>query len=41
MAVKVMDASATDCRLLSGLLTSVGYEQIVAEDMEAAQNHRR
>ncbi len=32
--VIIEEASDSDCRLMSGLLTRVGYEPVVAEDME-------
>lgn len=35
--VLIADASDSDRRLMSGLLTRAGYEPIVAEDMEAAK----
>ena len=34
--VIIVDASGSDCRLMSGLLTRAGYEPVIAEDMEAA-----
>ena len=34
--VSIVDASDSDCRLMSGLLTRAGYEPVIAEDMEAA-----
>lgn len=33
----IVDASDSDCRLMSGLLARSGYEPIIAEDMEAAK----
>ena len=35
--VIIVDASESDCRLMSGLLTRAGYEPVIAEDMEAAK----
>ena len=35
--ILIVEASDSDCRLMSGLLTRSGYEPIVAEDMEAAK----
>ncbi len=35
--ILIVDASDSDRRLMSGLLTRAGYEPIVAEDMEAAK----
>ena len=35
--VIIVDASDSDCRLMSGLLTRAGYEPVIAEDMEAAK----
>ncbi len=35
--ILIVEASDSDCRLMSGLLTRAGYEPIVAEDMEAAK----
>ncbi len=35
--ILIVDASDSDRRLMSGLLTRSGYEPIVAEDMEAAR----
>lgn len=35
--VIIVDASDSDCRLMSGLLSRAGYEPIVVEDMEAAK----
>ena len=34
--VIIVDASDSECRLMSGLLTRAGYEPVIAEDMEAA-----
>ena len=33
----IVDASDSDCRLMSGYLARSGYEPIIAEDMEAAK----
>ena len=33
----IVDASDSECRLMSGLLTRAGYEPIVVGDMEAAK----
>ena len=33
----IVDASDSDCRLMSGLLTPAGYEPVIAEDMEEAE----
>ena len=33
----IVDASDSDCRLMSGLLTRAGYEPIIVEEMEAAK----
>ncbi len=38
--ILIVDASDSDRRLMSGLLTRAGYEPIVAEDMEAAKQAR-
>ena len=35
--ILIVEASDSDRRLMSGLLTRAGYETIVAEDMEAAK----
>ena len=35
--VLIVDASESDCRLMSGLLTRAGYEPIAVESMEAAK----
>ena len=35
--ILIVDASDSDCRLMSGLLTRAGYEPVIAEDMEAAK----
>ncbi len=35
--ILIAEASDSDCRLMSGLLTRSGYEPIVAEDLEAAK----
>ena len=35
--VIIVDASDSDCRFMSGLLTRAGYEPVIAEDMEAAK----
>ncbi len=35
--ILIVEASDSDCRLMSGLLTRSGYEPIVVEDMEAAK----
>ena len=35
--VLIVDASDSDCRQMSCLLTRAGYEPIIAEDMEAAK----
>ena len=35
--ILIVDASDSDCRLMSGLLTRAGYEPVIAEEMEAAQ----
>lgn len=35
--VLIVDASDSDCRLMSGLLTRAGYEPVIAEDMEVAK----
>ena len=35
--VLIVDASDSDCRLMSGLLTRSGFEPVIAEDMEAAK----
>ena len=31
--VIIVDASDSDCRLMSGLLTRAGYEPVIAEDI--------
>lgn len=31
--ILIVDASDSDCRLMSGLLTRAGYEPVIAEDM--------
>ncbi len=36
--VLIVSASDSDRRLMSGLLTRAGYEQILAENMEAAKD---
>ena len=36
--VIIADASDSDCRLMSGLLTRAGYEPVIAEDIEAAKH---
>ena len=33
--VIIADATYSDCRLMSGLLTRAGYEPIIADNMEA------
>ncbi len=35
--ILIVEASNSDCRLMSGLLTRAGYESIVAVEMEAAK----
>lgn len=35
--ILIVEASDSDRRLMSGLLTRAGYESIVVEDMEAAK----
>lgn len=35
--ILIVDASESDCRLMSGLLTRAGYEPIVVESVEAAK----
>ena len=35
--ILIVDASDSDCRLMSGLLTRAGYEPVIAEDIEAAK----
>ena len=35
--VIIVDASDSDCRLMSGLLTRAGYEPGIVEEMEAAK----
>ena len=35
--ILIVDASDSDCRLMSGLLTRAGYEPVIAENMEAAK----
>jgi len=35
--ILIVEASDSDCRLMSGLLPRAWYEPIVAEDMEAAK----
>ncbi len=35
--ILIVEASNSDCRLMSGLLTRAGYEPIAVEDMEAAK----
>ena len=35
--VIIADASDSDCRLMSGLLTRAGYEPIIVDNMEAAK----
>ena len=35
--ILIVDASDSDCRLMSGLLTRAGYEPIIVEEMEAAK----
>lgn len=35
--ILIIDASDSDCRLMTGLLTRSGYEPIIADDMEAAK----
>ncbi len=37
--ILIGEASDSDRRLMSGLLTRAGYEPIVAEDMEAAKTN--
>lgn len=36
--ILIVEASGSDCRLMSGLFTRTGYEPIIAEDMEAAKH---
>ncbi|WP_289701656.1 hypothetical protein [Duncaniella muris] len=36
--VLIVDASESDCRLISGLLVKSGYEPIAVETMEAAKD---
>ena len=36
--ILIVDASDSDCRLMSGLLTRAGYEPIVAGEIEAAKH---
>ena len=35
--ILIVDASDSDCRLMSGLLIRAGYEPVIADDMEAAK----
>ncbi len=35
--ILIIDASESDCRLMSGLLTRTGYEPIAVGSMEAAK----
>ena len=35
--ILIVEASDSDCRLMSGLLTRAGYEPVIAEDMEEAK----
>ena len=35
--ILIVDASDSDCRLMSGLLIRAGYEPVIAENMEAAK----
>lgn len=35
--ILIVDASDSDCRLMSGLLTRAGYEPISVGEMEAAK----
>ena len=35
--ILIVDASDSDCRLMSGLLTRAGYEPIIVGEMEAAK----
>ena len=35
--ILIVDASDSDRRLMSGLLTRAGYEPVIAEEMEAAK----
>lgn len=35
--ILIVEASISDCRLMSGLLTRAGYEPIAVDKMEAAQ----
>ena len=35
--ILIVDASESDCRLMSGLLTRAGYEPIAVDTMEAAK----
>ncbi|MDE7422049.1 MAG: hypothetical protein K2N35_17825, partial [Muribaculaceae bacterium] len=35
--ILIVDASDSDCRLMSGLLTRAWYERVIAEDMEAVK----
>ena len=35
--ILIVDASDSNCRLMSGLLTRAGYEPVIVEEMEAAQ----
>lgn len=36
--ILIIDASDSDCRLMSGLLTRAGYEPIAVENLEAAKD---
>ena len=35
--ILIVDASDSDCRLMSGLLTRAGYEPLTVEEMEVAK----
>ena len=35
--ILIVDASDSDCRLMSGLLTRAGYEPVIVEEMKAAK----
>ena len=35
--ILIVDASVSDCRLMSGLLTRAGYEPVIAEEIETAK----
>ena len=35
--ILIVDASDSDCRLISGLLKRAGYEPVIVEEMEAVK----